>query len=89
MRRKGRGTRAGGWGRGEEPGPGPTLKRVQICPLLDMYCLTLRSTPWLRVYRDPFGFQRMKRVLLSFFDRVSFSLAVFKKGGDGRLPSRI
>jgi hypothetical protein len=24
-KRKGRGTRAGGWGRGEEPNPGPTM----------------------------------------------------------------
>lgn len=23
---RGRGTRAGGWGRGEEPGPGPTVR---------------------------------------------------------------
>jgi len=25
---KGRGTRAGGWGRGEEPGPGPTTNEA-------------------------------------------------------------
>ena len=29
---KGRGTRTGGWGRGEEPGPGPTKKRVSADP---------------------------------------------------------
>jgi len=28
--RKGRETRAGGWGRGEEPDPGPTMAQEQI-----------------------------------------------------------
>ena len=30
LMRKGRETRAGGWGRGEEPDPGPTMAQEQI-----------------------------------------------------------
>jgi hypothetical protein len=29
---RGRGTRAGGWGRGEEPGPGPTERVEDLSP---------------------------------------------------------
>ena len=40
---RGRGTRAGGWGRGEEPGPGPTMREARSS--LQDATFPHRSTP--------------------------------------------